>query len=263
LVDGRKRATRHRLSRHIVRYRSLAARPRAWFGGCCATSLASSRHSARSFWGAFKIWFGGVAHPVRSHRPISSRRNVGMTRGIRVSALECNLNHLHHSVLYSKLYQNRLRTRLTKTDDEPGCCGELWAPGAVALLTRTYSTERAITRHVLYLLVKKGITPALSGRPDGRSREGNTSLTARFDLFWRFKGTMTSDLSFRAAGPRSGRPPSPGYPPPPPRRPRASPCQCPDRIVREFPGPSAPPQRRVRRSYRRRRAPVAEATGPY
>jgi hypothetical protein len=26
-------------------------------------------------------------------------------------------------------------------------------------------------------------------------------VTARIDLFWRFKGTMTSDLSFRAAGP--------------------------------------------------------------
>jgi hypothetical protein len=65
----------------------------------------------------------------------------------------------------------------------------------------TYSTEAAIPPHVLYLLVRKGVAPALSGVPDGRNYEGNTSITAKIDLFWRFKGTMTSDLSFRAAGP--------------------------------------------------------------
>jgi hypothetical protein len=54
---------------------------------------------------------------------------------------------------------------------------------------------------MLYLLVRKGITPALSGVPDDSSREANTSMTARIDLFWRFKGTMTSHLSFRATGP--------------------------------------------------------------
>jgi hypothetical protein len=52
-----------------------------------------------------------------------------------------------------------------------------------------------------YLLVREGITPALSGAPDDRNREGNTSITARIALFSRFEGTMTSDLSFRAAGP--------------------------------------------------------------
>jgi hypothetical protein len=97
---GRERATRQRLSRHIVRYRSLAARPRAWFGGCFATSLASSRHSARPCWDAFKVLFGGVAHPVRSPRPISSRRTVGVTRGIGVSAPEWTLDHVYHASLY-------------------------------------------------------------------------------------------------------------------------------------------------------------------
>jgi hypothetical protein len=70
--------------------------------------------------------------------------------------------------------------------------------------TRTYRTEPAITRHFLYLLVKKGIIPAMSGVPDGRNREGNTSITAKIGLFWRFKGTMTSYRSFRAAGPYKG-----------------------------------------------------------
>jgi NAD(P)-dependent dehydrogenase (short-subunit alcohol dehydrogenase family) len=65
----------------------------------------------------------------------------------------------------------------------------------------TDSTEAAIPPHILYLLVRKGITPALSGVPDGRNHEGNTSITARIDLFWQFKGTMTSYRSFRAAGP--------------------------------------------------------------
>jgi hypothetical protein len=41
-------------------------------------------------------------------------------------------------------------------------------------------------------------------RPPHRNREANTSITARIDLFWHFKGTMTSYLSFRAAGPSSG-----------------------------------------------------------
>jgi hypothetical protein len=54
---------------------------------------------------------------------------------------------------------------------------------------------------LLYLLVSKGIAPPLSGAPDGKNRKANTSITAKIDLFYRFKGTMTSDLSFRAAGP--------------------------------------------------------------
>jgi hypothetical protein len=96
-ADGRERATRQRLSRHIVRYLSLAARPRAWFGGCFATSLASSRHSARPCWEALRVLSGGVAQPVRSHRPSSSRRTGGVTRGIGVSALEWNLDHDYHA----------------------------------------------------------------------------------------------------------------------------------------------------------------------
>jgi hypothetical protein len=140
LADGRERATRQRLSRHIVRYRSLAARPRAWFGGCFATSLASSRHSARPSWGVFKVLFAGVAHPVRSHRPISSRRNVGVTRDIGVSALEWNLDHVYHSALYPKLYQNSRPTRLTKNDDDPGNVGEVcWWRHAV---TRSSARRR-------------------------------------------------------------------------------------------------------------------------
>jgi hypothetical protein len=125
-ADGRERDVRQRLSRHIVRYRSLVARPRAWFGGCFATSLASSRHSARPFWDVLKVWFAGVAHPVRSHRLLSSRRTVGVTRDIGVSALECNLDYVHHSALYPKLYQNSSPTRLTKNDDDPGCRDALW-----------------------------------------------------------------------------------------------------------------------------------------
>jgi hypothetical protein len=65
----------------------------------------------------------------------------------------------------------------------------------------TYRTEPAITRLLLYLLVRKGVAPALSGVPDGRNRKGNTSIIARIDLFERFKGTIASDLSVRAAGP--------------------------------------------------------------
>jgi hypothetical protein len=70
--------------------------------------------------------------------------------------------------------------------------------------TRTYRTEPAIPRHLLSLLVRKGVAPALSGVPDDRNREGNTFITAKIDLFWRFKGPMTAYLSFRAAGPRCG-----------------------------------------------------------
>ena len=118
-ANVRERALRQQLSRHIVRYRSLAARPRAWLGGCFATSLASSRHSARFFCGAFKVSVRGVAHPVRNPRPISGRSNVRVTRGIGVSALEWNLDHLHHPLLCPKLYQNRRLTRLTKSADDP------------------------------------------------------------------------------------------------------------------------------------------------
>ena len=77
-------------------------------------------------------------------------------------------------------------------------------------LYRTYRTEPAITRHVLYLLVGKGMTPALSGVPDARNGKENTSPTATIDLFWRFNGTMTSYRSLRAAGPSSQLPDLPG-----------------------------------------------------
>jgi hypothetical protein len=66
---------------------------------------------------------------------------------------------------------------------------------------RTYRTEPAIPRHLLYLFVKKGIIPALSDVSDARNRERNTSITSKSDLFWQFKGTMTSYLNFRAVGP--------------------------------------------------------------
>jgi hypothetical protein len=143
----KERATRQRLSRHIVRYRSLAARPRAWFGGCFATSLASSRHSARPFCGAFKVLFGGVAHPVRSHRPISSRRNVGVARGIGVSALEWNLDHVHHPALYLKSYQNSRPTRLTKNDDDPQCCDAVWGHDRFIPLMLRLDNYQAFSRH--------------------------------------------------------------------------------------------------------------------
>jgi len=65
----------------------------------------------------------------------------------------------------------------------------------------TYRTESAITRHLLYVLVRKGLMPVLSGVPDGRNCEGNMLISPRIDLFWHFKGTMTSYLSFRAVGP--------------------------------------------------------------
>jgi hypothetical protein len=42
-----------------------------------------------------------------------------VTRDISVSALEWNLDHVYHSALYPKLYQNSRPTRLTKNDDEP------------------------------------------------------------------------------------------------------------------------------------------------
>ncbi len=42
-----------------------------------------------------------------------------MTRGIGVSALEWNLDHLHHPLLCPKLYQNRRLTHLTKSADDP------------------------------------------------------------------------------------------------------------------------------------------------
>jgi hypothetical protein len=37
-------------------------------------------------------------------------------------------------------------------------------------------------------------------------------ITARIDLFWRFDGTMTSDLSFRAVGPSRACPSASGRP---------------------------------------------------
>jgi hypothetical protein len=67
-------------------------------------------------------------------------------------------------------------------------------------LLRTCSTEGAITRHWRSLRVITGVTPVLSGRGDGRNHEGNTPILARIDLCCRFKGIMTSSLSFRAAG---------------------------------------------------------------
>jgi hypothetical protein len=76
-------------------------------------------------------------------------------------------------------------------------------PAACRLSDSTYRTEPALTRHLLYLLVRKRVTPALSGVPDGGNPEGNTLITARSDLLWRFKGTITSSLSFRATGPYS------------------------------------------------------------
>jgi hypothetical protein len=75
--------------------------------------------------------------------------------------------------------------------------------GRAIVRPRTPRTEPAIIRHLLYLFVRKGITPALAGALDGRNREGNMPLTASIDLFWRFKGTMAPHLSFRAAGPIS------------------------------------------------------------
>src|SRR5215510_560953 len=69
---------------------------------------------------------------------------------------------------------------------------------------RTYRTEPVITRHLLYLLVREGITPALSGALDDRNGEGNPSITARIALCSHSEGTMTSNLSFRAAGPNVG-----------------------------------------------------------
>jgi hypothetical protein len=67
---------------------------------------------------------------------------------------------------------------------------------------RTYRTEPAITCRLLDLLVRKGVTPALSGVHDGRNRQGHAPIMGRIDLLWRFKSTMTPYLNFRAAGPR-------------------------------------------------------------
>jgi hypothetical protein len=53
----------------------------------------------------------------------------------------------------------------------------------VSFSHRTYRTEPAITRHLRYLLVRKGVTPALSGVRDGRNREGNAPVIGRIDLF--------------------------------------------------------------------------------
>jgi hypothetical protein len=47
----------------------------------------------------------------------------------------------------------------------------------------TYRTEPAITRNFRYRLVRKAVTPALSGIRDGRNREGNTPIIGRIDLF--------------------------------------------------------------------------------
>jgi hypothetical protein len=52
-------------------------------------------------------------------------------------------------------------------------------------------------------LSSRGISPVLSGAPDGRNHEGDTPLTAIIDLFWRIKAAMAPYLSFRAVGPRS------------------------------------------------------------
>jgi hypothetical protein len=40
-------------------------------------------------------------------------------------------------------------------------------------------TEPAITRHVLYLLARKGVTPALSGGPGSGNREGKYAYNRR------------------------------------------------------------------------------------
>jgi hypothetical protein len=62
-------------------------------------------------------------------------------------------------------------------------------PLSLSVPTWTDRTESAITPHVLYLLVRKGVTPALSGMPGSRNREGHTPIIARIDLFGCFKGT--------------------------------------------------------------------------
>src|SRR5262249_4622450 len=89
------------------------------------------------------------------------------------------------------------RTGMHRSRGQPPALGRRTSLSVkTACRTRTYRTEPAIPRHLLSLFVKKGITPALSDVSDGRNREGNTSITAKIDLFWRFKGTMTSYLIY-------------------------------------------------------------------
>ena len=47
-----------------------------------------------------------------------------------------------------------------------------------------------------------GVTPALSGRSEGRHHEGQTPILASMALVCRVKGLMTSSLGCRAAGPQ-------------------------------------------------------------
>jgi hypothetical protein len=70
----------------------------------------------------------------------------------------------------------------------------------------TSGREWALRRHLRYRLVRNGSIPAPSGASDGRNRQGTTLLTMSIDRLWRFTGTMTSALSFRAAGPTTARP---------------------------------------------------------
>jgi hypothetical protein len=67
----------------------------------------------------------------------------------------------------------------------------LMAPSPWALLAgmsvtgtrRTYRKEGAITPHLLYLLLTKGVTLALPDVRGGRKREENGPTTAKLDLF--------------------------------------------------------------------------------
>jgi hypothetical protein len=49
--------------------------------------------------------------------------------------------------------------------------------------TGTYGREAVIPPHILYLLVTKGVTPALLDVCAGRKREVNVPTIAKIDLF--------------------------------------------------------------------------------
>jgi hypothetical protein len=140
------------------------ARRRALGGSRCPLScrgrLASHRHCAGGT-DPLRLW------PLARHR---HRRLLGQLVGRRAGAGRSRDGAGQHAG------SSRRRRR-------PRACGGVPSlPRATPGCPGTYRTEPAITRPLLSLLVRKGMTPMLSGMPHGRNGEGDASITAKVDL---------------------------------------------------------------------------------
>jgi|SRR6266850_483610 len=72
-----------------------------------------------------------------------------------------------------------------------------------AILYWTYGREDAITPHLLYLLVTKGVTLTMPDVRDGRKRQENGSTIANLDLFYALQAQLRSCRSFPPVGPKT------------------------------------------------------------